>query len=76
MTATLALLMKKLALKEKSTVALTRGRVWRTLAGLEILDGREEESTHSCGPEREPWSGGAAPRTGSFTDTVVIQECI
>lgn len=50
--------MKKLMLKEKSIVALTRGRVWRTVAGLEILDGREEESTCSCGPEREPWSEG------------------
>ena len=30
MTATLTLQMKKLMLKEKSTVALTRGRVWRT----------------------------------------------
>lgn len=58
-TATLSLLMKKLMLKEKSIV-LTRGRVWRTVAGLEILDGREEESTCSCGPEREPWSGRAA----------------
>lgn len=68
--------MKKLMLKEKSVVALTRGRVWGTAAGLEILDGSEEGSTCSCGPEREPWSGRAAPRTGSFTNITVIQECI
>ena len=65
--ATLTLQMKKVRLKEKSVVALARGRVWRTGR----TDGREE-STCSGGPEREARSGRAASRTGSFTDVTVV----